>query len=102
MIAETRFVAAEDGSAWTEEFSESGVDWFRFVTHTTIALETGPITIRTNRRMHAGLHEYFKRNEAWRKRILGENQGRAIAFFESGGVKRNSRSVKRDDQLPVN
>jgi hypothetical protein len=71
------------------------------VTHTTIALETGPVIIRTNRRMHIGLHEYFKRSDAWRKQILAENQKKAIAFFESADAKRNRRSVEHEDQLPV-
>lgn len=84
MIAETRFAAADDGSPWTEEFEADGVEWFRFVTHTTVAVaDADPLTIKSHRRMHAGLHEYFKRNEAWRKQILRQNQDKAIAFFQS-------------------
>ncbi len=81
---ETRFTAAEDGEAWTEKFVEKGVEWFRFESRTKITLEDGcSITIRTRRRMAAGLYAYFRGAEAWRKQILRENQDHALDFYNS-------------------
>lgn len=82
MSAETRFVAAEDGSPWVETFTEKGIEFFRFETRTAIAIEAGSVTIRTRRRMAAGLLEYFRKNETFRALVMRQNQQHAIDFFE--------------------
>lgn len=80
---ETRFVANEDGSAYIETFTDKNLEYFRFETRTKFDIGNGAsITVRTRRRMAAGLLEHFRRNQAFREQIMRQNQKHAEKFLD--------------------
>jgi hypothetical protein len=87
MTVETKFVTDEEGRIAVSEkrgTKELPPDnrFFHFQTRTVFTTSAGStIAIRTNRRMAAGLLEYFLDNKLLQDRVLKQNEDHAKNFF---------------------
>lgn len=87
MTIETKFVTDEEGriaiseKRGTKKFPPDE-RFFYFETRSTVTTSDGKtMSVRTMRRMAAGLMIYFLANEKFQERILKQNQDHAANFF---------------------